>query len=167
MTTSDRPRDGRADFDFLFGSWSVRNRRLKTRLRGSSEWEEFPSTCRARPILSGFGNMDEFSIDAPSGRIEAVTVRLYNAMSQEWSIYWAASPGSGRFDVPMVGRFEGPRGEFYSQEVFDGRHIFNRFIWTVIPHDACRWEQAFSVDGGRTWESNWIMDFTRQAQVGS
>jgi hypothetical protein len=159
---TERRRDGRADFDFLFGGWSVRNRRLKARLRGSTEWEEFGSTCRARPILDGLGNMDEFTIDAPSGRVEAVTVRLYRPATDEWSIYWAASPGSGRFDVPMVGRFEGPRGEFYSQEVFEGRHIFNRFIWTVASRDACRWEQAFSADGGRTWETNWIMEFTRQ-----
>jgi hypothetical protein len=159
---SERPREGRADFDFLLGSWRVHNRRLKGRLRGSSDWEEFLGSCRVRSILSGSGNMDEFTIDAPSGRIEAVTVRLYNAMSQEWSIYWAASPGGGRFDVPMVGRFEGRRGEFYSQEVFEGRHIFNRFIWTVTSRDACQWEQAFSVDGGRTWETNWIMNFIRQ-----
>lgn len=156
------PRDGRADFDFLLGRWTVHNRRLKVRLRRLTDWEEFPSTCRVRPILGGLGNMDEFTIDAPSGRIDAVTVRLYSPTSHEWSIYWAASPGSGRFDVPMVGHFEGPRGEFYSQEVFEGRHIFNRFIWTVVSRDACRWEQAFSVDGGRTWETNWFMDFTRQ-----
>jgi hypothetical protein len=161
MTTSEHPHDGRVDFDFLLGSWTVRNRRLKARLQGSTEWEEFPSTCRVRAILSGLGNMDEFTIDSPSGRIEAVTVRLYSPTSREWSIYWAASTGSGRFDVPMVGHFDGPRGEFYSQEVFSGRHIFNRFIWTVNS-ETCRWEQAFSVDGGRTWETNWIMDFTRQ-----
>ena len=65
----------------------------------------------------------------------------------------------------MVGHFEDRRGEFYSQDVFEGRHIFNRFIWTVTSRDACRWEQAFSVDGGRTWEANWIMDFTRQGEA--
>jgi hypothetical protein len=108
------------------------------------------------------GNLDEFTIESPAGRIEAVTVRLYNQASQEWSIYWTTNPGSGRFDVPMVGNFEGPQGEFYSQEIFDGRHIFNRFIWTTMSRDTCRWEQAFSADGGRTWETNWIMEFTRQ-----
>jgi hypothetical protein len=150
------------DFDFLFGEWTVSNRRLVGRLRGATEWEEFPSTCRARPILGGVGNMDEFTIDAPSGRILAVTVRLYSAASREWSIYWAAGNGGGRFDVPMVGGFDGPRGEFYSQEVFEGRHIFNRFIWTVRGPESCRWEQAFSADGGRNWETNWTMDFTRR-----
>jgi hypothetical protein len=157
------PRDGSHDFDFLFGSWEVRNRRLVERLKGSAEWEEFSGTCHARPVLGGLGNMDEFMLDRGVGRVLGITVRLYDPVSGEWSIYWAASPGRGRFDVPMVGRFVGPRGEFYSQEVFEGRHIFSRFIWTVHGPDACRWEQAYSPDGGRSWETNWIMEFTRQA----
>jgi hypothetical protein len=111
------------------------------------------------------GNIDEFEIDAPGGGVEAVTVRLYSPTNKEWSIYWATSPGEGRFDVPMMGGFEGQRGEFYSQEVFEGRHIFSRFIWTVTSTDACRWEQAYSADGGRTWETNWIMDFTRRREL--
>jgi hypothetical protein len=165
MVTSDRVRDGRADFNFLLGEWSVHNRRLKARLQGSNQWEEFASTCRCRPILSGMGNIDEFEIDAPGGGVEAVTVRLSSPTNKEWSIYWATNPGEGRFDVPMMGGFEGQPGEFYSQEVFEGRHIFSRFIWTVTSTDACRWEQAYSADGGRTWETNWIMDFTRRREL--
>ena len=154
-------RDGSRDFDFLLGSWKVLNRRLLERLKGSTECEEFPSTCHVRPILGGLGNMDEFTLERESGRVLAITVRLYDPISGEWSIYWAASPGPGRFDVPMVGRFVGTRGEFYSQEVFQDRHIFSRFLWTVQGPDACRWEQAYSTDGGRSWETNWTMEFTR------
>jgi hypothetical protein len=127
------PRDGSRDFDFLFGAWSVRNRRLVERLQGSTEWEDFPSVCRARPVLGGLGNMDEFTLERGSGRVLAITVRLYDPVSGEWSIYWATSPGRGRF------------------------------IWTVDGPDACRWEQAYSVDGGRSWETNWTMGFSRQA----
>jgi hypothetical protein len=156
-------RDGSRDFDFLFGSWRVQNRRLVERLKGSTQWEEFPSTCLARPILGGLGNMDEFTLERASGRVLAVTVRLYDPVSGEWSIYWAASPGRGRFDVPMVGRFDGPRGAFYSQERFEDHHIFSRFIWAVQGTNACRWEQAYSSDGGRSWETNWTMDFSRSA----
>jgi hypothetical protein len=61
----------------------------------------------------------------------------------------------------MVGRFDGAGGVFYAQELFEGRHIFSRFIWTVRPPSSCRWEQAYSADGGTTWETNWTMDFTR------
>jgi hypothetical protein len=163
VSPSDGERDGRADFDFLIGSWAVRNRRLAERLKGCADWEEFESTCQARAILGGLGNMDEFTMDRASGRVLAVTLRLFNPANGEWSIYWAASTGNGRLDVPMVGRFEGQRGEFFSQEVFEGRHVFNRFIWTVEAPGSCRWEQAYSADGGKTWETNWIMELTRQA----
>lgn len=162
MAGEGHERDGGRDFDFLIGRWVVHNRRLKERLRGSTDWEEFEGTCRARHILDGFGNMDEFTMERASGRVEAVTVRLYSPRAHEWSIYWAATTGNGRLDVPMVGKFNGRRGEFFSQEVFEGRHVFNRFIWTVNGPDSCRWEQAFSTDGGKTWETNWIMEFTRQ-----
>ena len=85
-------------------------------------------------------------MDRASGRVQAITVRLFNPASGEWSIYWSA--GSGWFDVPMVGSFDGPRGVFYAQEPFEGRHIFSRFIWTVRAPSSCRWEQAYSADGG-------------------
>ena len=116
--SSRMTRDGSRDFDVLFGAWTVRNRRLAQRLKGSTEWEEFSSICHARPVLGGLGNMDEFTLDTPSGQVLAVTVRLYDAVSGEWSIYWSASTGRGRFDVPMVGRFEGTRGEFHARKLF-------------------------------------------------
>jgi hypothetical protein len=88
--------------------------------------------------------MDELTMNRASGHVHAVTVRLYNPATRQWSIYWTASSHPGRMDVPMVGKFDGPHGEFYSQEVFEGRHIFNRFIWNVDSSDSCRWKQAFS-----------------------
>lgn len=94
-------RDGSGDFNFLCGAWAARNRRLKERLQGCTEWEEFPSTCRARSVLGGLGNMDEFTLERASGQVLAVTVRLFDPGAGEWSIYWAASTGRGRFDPPM------------------------------------------------------------------
>ena len=163
QATPNQPweRDGRKDFDFLIGSWKIWHRRLKERLKGCTEWEEFEGTSEVRQILGGLGNIDELTMNRASGRVQAVTVRLFNPLAREWSIYWVASNSPGRLDVPMVGKFDGVRGEFFSQEVFEGRHIFNRFIWTVNSSNACRWEQAFSADGGKTWETNWAMEFTR------
>jgi hypothetical protein len=149
ITNESGERDGRKDFDFLIGSWKIQHRRLKERLKECTEWEEFEGTGKVRSILGGLGNMDELVMDRASDHVQAVTVRLYNPMTCEWSIYWSASSNPGRMDVPMVGKF-------------DGRHIFNRFIWNVDSSDSCRWEQAFSADGGKTWETNWTMKFTRQ-----
>jgi hypothetical protein len=95
-----------------------------------------------------------------TGPVEAMTLRLFDPKSKEWSIYWV-SRTSGILDPPMVGRFENGRGEFFSQELHEGRHVFSRFIWSEITENSCRWEQALSDDGGKTWETNWIMEFTR------
>jgi hypothetical protein len=102
--------------------------------------------------------MDEFEADAPSGQIEGMTVRTYNVKSHEWSIYWA-NQRTGVVSLPAtVGKFNDHGiGEFYDQEEFNGRTIFVRFIWTVQSTEQTRWEQAFSVDGGKTWETNWII----------
>jgi hypothetical protein len=151
-------RDGQHDFDFQFGCWKVHNRRLLHPLTGSNEWVEFDGTVVARPVWGGRANMDEFEADAPSGHIEGMTVRTYNAKAHEWSIYWA-NQRTGVVSLPAtVGKFNDHGiGEFYDQEEFNGRTIFVRFIWTVQSAEQTRWEQAFSIDGGKTWETNWII----------
>ena len=157
-------RDGQHDFDFEFGHWKVHNRRLLHPLTGSSEWVEFDGTVVAQPLWQGRANMDEFEGDGPSGHIEGLTVRTYNPKSHQWSIYWA-NQANGVFSLPAtVGKFSDGRGEFYDQEDFNGRNIFVRYLWTVPSADTPHWEQAFSLDGGKTWETNWIISFTREKQ---
>jgi hypothetical protein len=154
-------RDGQHDFDFEFGHWKIHNRRLLHPLSGSNEWVEFDGTVVAQPIWDGRANMDVFEADAPTGHLEGMTVRTYNTTSHEWSLYWATSK-TGVFSLPAtVGKFEGKRGEFYDREKYNGKDILVRFIWTVASPDAPQWEQAFSVDDGKTWETNWVVQFTR------
>ena len=152
--------DGRNDFDFLIGTWKVHHRRLRERLKGSTEWEEFEGDTVDRKILNGLGNLDENSIYMKASPVHAVSLRVFNPSLREWNIYWSTDQ-TGTLDVPMIGSFKDGRGEFYSQEVFEGRHIYNRFIWSKITARACQWEQAFSEDGGKSWETNWVMEFER------
>jgi len=152
--------DGRNDFDFLMGTWKVRHRMLKDRLKGSEEWIEFEGETVARKILNGIGNLDDNLIQMKTGPVHAITLRLFNPTSREWSIYWSTDR-TGILDVPVIGGFKDGVGQFYSQEVFEGRHIYSRFIWSKITATACQWEQAFSEDGGKTWETNWVMEFER------
>ena len=162
-TTHDS-RDGRHDFDFFIGRWAVRHTRLIERLKGCTEWETFGGVCVARAVLNGLGNFDEVSIERPSGRIDGITLRLYDPVARQWSLHWSDSL-TGRLFTPTIGGFEAHngRGEFFAHEVYEGRYILNRFIWSHITPTSCRWEQAFSADGGKDWETNWIMEFTRQA----
>jgi len=161
MQTEVQVQDGRVDFDFLHGTWNGLQRRLRERLKGSTEWEEFDSTLTVNPILSGLGNFDELTMHRATGDMRGVTLRLFDVATQTWRIYWAAENMPGILDVPMIGSFTDGRGVFYAQELFEGKPIFTRFIWTVFSEDKCRWEQAFSPDGGQTWETNWTADFTR------
>lgn len=155
-----REHDGRTDFDFIIGRWKVHNRSLRERLKGSNDWDEFEGTSVARKILGGIGNIDEITFDRETGPIEGMALRLFDPKSQEWSIYWSSSV-TGVLDTPMIGKFENGRGEFFAQEVHGNQHVYSRFIWSEITENSCRWEQAFSPDGGKTWETNWVMEFTR------
>jgi hypothetical protein len=154
--------DGRNDFDFFVGSWKGIQRRLRERLVNCTEWEEFESHSVMHKILNGLGNMDEVSMYRESGQMEGVTLRLYNPDTCEWAIYWASSAGANNLFPPMIGRFENGRGVFYAYEPHKGRHIYSRFLWTSKDANNCRWEQAFSADGGQTWETNWTADFVRE-----
>ena len=156
-------RDGRHDFDFLFGSWKSHQRRLLHPLTGSNDWVEFDATLVVRPYLDGLANVDELVGETPAGHLAGMTVRTYNPKSHQWSIYWG-NQANGVLSLPAtVGEFKDGRGEFYDQEDWNGRNIFVRYLWIASP-DTPRWEQAFSIDGGRTWETNWIGTFTREKQ---
>ncbi len=151
---------GEHDFDFLMGTWSVHNRKLKKILAGSTEWYEFDARVVDRPIMGGTGNLEEWVGDAPTGRIEGVTLRVFDPTAHEWSTLWV-NKRVGTIDRPLIGAFHDKRGEFYDQEEFQGHSIFARFLWFNLSPTTARWEQAFSADYGKTWETNWIMDFTR------
>ncbi len=152
-------RDAARDFDFLMGRWLVHSRRLKTRLQGCTEWEEFEATSQARPLLSGLGNEDELRTDWRPGFV-GMAVRLYHPPTARWAIYWADNQHAA-FEPPVFGGFTGDIGVFEGDDTFEGKPIRVRFTWTRLDADHARWEQAFSADAGRTWETNWTMDFTR------
>jgi hypothetical protein len=159
MNDTTRSKDGARDFDFWMGSWRVHNRRLRERLKGSTEWEEFEATVVARPILGGVANEDEYRTDHAGGFI-GMSFRFFDPATRQWSIYWADSR-RGVLDPPVVGGFTGDTGLFEGRDVFEGRPILVRFSWSRVTTKAPHWEQAFSDDGGKTWETNWIMDMTR------
>ena len=150
------------DFDFLHGRWRVRHRRLKQRLAGSDEWDTFEGTCHAWPILDGAGNVDDNVLELPSGPYRAVSIRSFDPATDRWSIWWLDGRNPGVLDPPVLGGFdERGVGTFLGEDTFDGQPIVVRFLWTGISPTTCRWEQAFSTDGGATWEVNWVMENTR------
>ncbi|MGE3346840.1 MAG: DUF1579 domain-containing protein [Ramlibacter sp.] len=163
MTTPTQ-HNGAQDFDFFIGQWRVAHRRLRQRLAGCTDWDEFVGTTSVRKVLGGQGNVDDNFLDLPGDPYHAVTLRTWDAAAQQWSIWWLDGRAPGGLDVPMRGRFEGGVGTFLAADLHAGQPVTVRFLWTQPAPDAPRWEQAFSTDGGATWETNWVMDFSRLAQ---
>jgi hypothetical protein len=153
-------RDGQHDFDFEFGAWKAHLSRRLHPLTGSNTWVTYDGTSVVRKVWNGRANLGEFNVIGPAGHIEGLSLRTYNPQSHQWNISWANS-GDGTLTQPMIGEFKNGRGEFYDQESLNGRAIFVRFIFSDITANSFRLEQAFSNDGGQTWEPNWITTFTR------
>ncbi|PYK86640.1 MAG: DUF1579 domain-containing protein [Verrucomicrobia bacterium] len=153
--------DSRHDFDFFMGNWRVHHRRLKERLANNHEWVEFEGTCTGQKILGGLGNIGDCVLDLPGGAYRGVALRAYDPEKKQWSIWWLDGRSPGQVDVPAVGRFENGVGTFYADDTLKGKPIRVRYLWTRVTSNTPHWEQAFSVDAGETWETNWTWDFTK------
>lgn len=153
-------RDGQHDFDFEIGTWKTRLSRRLNPLTGSNKWVEYEGTTVVRKVWNGAANLVELDVKGPAGRIEGLSLRLYNPQSRQWSLNFSNRQG-GTLSPPTIGGFKNGRGEFFAQETLGGRAILVRFVISEMTADSCRFEQAFSDDGGKTWEVNWIATDTR------
>jgi hypothetical protein len=156
-------RDGQHDFDFNVGSWKTHIRRLLHPLTGSNTWVELNGTVVVRKVWGGRANLEEIEADGPAGHFEGMTLFLYNPQSHQWSQTFASSE-DGTLEQPAIGEFKQGRGELFDQETFNGRTILVRGTWSDITPNSHRFEQAFSADGGKTWEPNFIANLTRESQ---
>ena len=150
------------DFDFLVGRWRVHHRTLKERLANSHEWIEFEGTLLNQPLMGGYSNVDDTVFEKPGAPFLGVALRSFDPKTQQWSIWWLDSRTPlGPVDPPMRGGFRGGVGAFYADETFNGKPVRTRFLWTKITPASAHWEQAYSPDGGKTWETNWVQDIVR------
>jgi hypothetical protein len=149
---------GAHDFDYFVGGWKTTQRKLRARGVGSDDWEEFPASLCMALYLDGNATVDELYM--PTRRIAGLTLRTFDRAAHRWSVYWI-SGATGQLDpIPVVGGFDGDRGEFYAEDKDGDRPVKVRYLWRKIDGDHARWEQAFSYDD-RTWETNWTADFLR------
>jgi hypothetical protein len=156
-------RDGSHDFDFLIGDWKAHVRRLPDRLNNSNVWVEYDGISNHHKLLDSNANFEQFEVTSTDKKlhIKAQTLRLYNPATRQWSIY-LVDLDNGTLDTPpVVGGFNGKRGEFYHQEILKGRTILVRYLWLDLSPNSARMEQSYSPDGGKTWEVNWICELSR------
>jgi len=154
------PRDGQHDFDFEIGTWRTHLRRRLKPLTGSNEWIEMEGITTVRKVWNGRANLVELVADGAGRHFEGLSLRLYHPEARQWNLHFS-NAANGEMAVPTVGEFRNGRGEFYSQESYNGRTILVRFVISDIKADSVRFEQAFSDDYGKTWEVNWIATDTR------
>jgi hypothetical protein len=157
---SDAARDGQHDFDFDLGNWKTHSSRLLRPLTGSTDWIEMDGVTIVKKIWDGRANLAEFKADGPAGALELLSLRWYNPATRQWNLDFA-TPDVGTLGVPGIGVFKDGRGDFYDQESIGGKSVLVRFSIRGITADTARSEQAFSDDGGKTWETNWINRYTR------
>ncbi|HEY4080155.1 MAG TPA: hypothetical protein VGM81_05620 [Burkholderiaceae bacterium] len=152
--------DGWHDFDFEGGRWKTHLRRLLRPLTGSTTWVTYEGTSVVSEVWGGKANLLELKVDGPAGHLEGLSLRLYDETTRQWSLNFSRL-GSGTMATPSVGGFKNGRGEFFNEETLEGRPILVRFVIHDIKPDSCKFEQAFSADGGKTWEVNWVAEDTR------
>ncbi len=148
--------DGQRAFDWEIGSWRSSVRVLAEPLSESSDaWLHFTGTSTVRPLLDRRANVLEFEVSGPNGRIEALNLRLYEPQAQRWSLTFV-NVRDGLLTPAVYGGFRDGAGEFFGDDKLDGRPIKVRFLIFRHGKDEARFEQAFSADGGKTWETNWV-----------
>ena len=164
-TEADSVVDGRHSFDFFAGTWKAANRRkVKPLDPKSQEWVQFDGEITCGPILEGMGNVDSVRVpDMPGrGRFEGFTLRLFDPDSGVWRIWWASTVSKGLLDVPVVGRWhDDHNGIFECDDEIDGVPLRVRYTWKKRSMTSVFWEQAFSFDGGQTWDANWVTEATK------
>ena len=156
--------DGRHDFDFIFGTWNIRNRKRRDATDPTcEEWVEFDTTSRTEPIFGGLSHLERIRAvgEVPGGPWEGLTLRQFDPQDQLWRIWWASTRRPGHVDPPLSGQFTDGVGVFRGDDTLDGVPIGLRFTWSSPEPDRARWTQEFSWDGGDTWRLDWVMDFSR------
>ena len=152
-----QPRGGPHDFDFQFGKWRVHHR-----VKRDGNWVDFEGTCADRGLIDGSANVEEHTFFRKAGIGYGIAVRAYDAKTGQWAIWWIdGRDPHGALDPPVKGRFTDGVGTFYADSVIDGKTIRTRYVWSRITAKSARWEQALSNDLGKTWDTNWVMEFSR------
>jgi hypothetical protein len=149
------------DFDFLAGEWTLFCRRLRARLAGCDEWEEFTGTLAERAVLGGQGSLGEFRAVFAGREVIGLPLRLYDPQRDMWRLHWIDNV-RGEIEPPLWGRFVDGRGIFLGEDLHQGQRVRVRVVWRALDDGAAAYEQAYSADDGVTWETNWTIRLERR-----
>ncbi len=149
---------GVGDFDFLTGNWKIRHLRLKDGTK--DEWQRFDSGATVHRVMNGQGSIEE--LRKADGSDMGMGVRVWLPLEKKWADHWTGA-ANGVVNLPQKGEFIDGEGIFISEEVVEGVQWLYRGVWDRIGDGTCRWHQSASSDGGKSWDWNWWMEWTRVA----
>ncbi|QQP99430.1 hypothetical protein [Lysobacter enzymogenes] len=148
-------------FDFFLGTWQVRYRRLRERLMDSRDWEEFDGRCQTQSLFGGLAQFDESVVNRPGLPYRGLALRSFDPATRSWADWWLDTRNPQRIGPPMIGGFADGEGRFFGESQLRGATVKVRGLWTGIGADRVQWEQAYSADGGASWETNWVSRYRR------
>jgi hypothetical protein len=151
---SGAPMPGNNEFGFLTGEWKIANRQRQP----DGTWKEFPGAATVHTVMGGLGSIEQLRI--PPDRFLGMGIRVFDIEKKLWADHWVAAR-AGVVNPPMMGSFKDGVGTFIAEDVENGKPVQSRGVWDRITPRSCRWFQGSSKDGGKTWDDNWFMDWTR------
>lgn len=144
------------DFAFLTGEWKIKNRRPK-----DGGIDEFDGEATVTSILGGLVSIEELRI--PSRHFSGLGLRLLDLERKLWADFWVNAKSGVLTCPPTWGSFVDGVGRWDAHEKDGETPIVVRGAWDQITPSSCRWVQAVSRDGGKSWEENWVMHWTRSS----
>ena len=154
-------RDGLHDVDFNLGKWHTSIRRYADPFSAPSHFASLEGTVTVRPVWNGKALLEEIEADGPNGHWQGLTLFLYNPQSGQWSQNYA-NAAQGHFEAAAtIGEQRGRDIELYSTDTAGGRAILVKGLWSEIEPDSHRYTEAYSDDGGRTWQTAFDARLTR------
>lgn len=149
--------DGRRDFDFLLGQWLVENRRAASPFEQDCGWVSFDTVHECRPVAGSLGHLEEVSGD---GLPSIATIRCFDVGRRCWRAHGVSSV-DGRMQPPLHGGFCNGVGVLVGDGSVAGVPMLVRETWRFPGSDRPCCERAWSRDGGASWQTWWLMAFSR------
>ncbi len=143
------------DFAFLTGNWKIKHRKLKA----DKTWDLFEGEATVVELLGGIASVEELRI--PARGFSGMGLRLLDVERKLWADFWVNAKSGVLTPPPSWGSFVDGVGIWDSDDVDGKKPIIVRGVWDQTTPTSCRWYQAVSRDDGKTFEKNWIMEWTR------
>jgi hypothetical protein len=94
----------------------------------------------------------------PSIELQGMSVSTYDEQSGCWRQTWVDSNGTY---LAFRGEYRNGCMDMRARREVEGRPALMRMLWSDIRHDSLTWQWQRSFDRGGSWETLWLIAYTR------